>query len=186
MYILDNLAPLDLESDDAPTHPEPPKYEFKDKADEVKQAEDFEGEFLEHLESDDELMHYGVKGMKWGVRKDRGANRVTVGERLKGARAKAKAEVKRLRTPQNQSADSKRATHLKAKKVHELSNRQIQDLTKRLELERKHAQLTARQPGVVEKWLKDAGNQKLVMSAAQTYIPKLILANQQRMMEKTS
>jgi hypothetical protein len=62
-----------------------------------------------------ELLHYGVPGMKWGRRKARGAA-------LSG------------RSP---SADHKDARELQRKKVYELSNEELQRLTKRLDLEQK-------------------------------------------------
>ena len=59
-------------------------------------------EFVEHSEDDDEegesLEHYGVKGMKWGVRKeeDRAGSRPTSGEKAaaKGGHAVEKADKK--------------------------------------------------------------------------------------------
>ena len=73
------------------------------------------------MDADDFISHYGKKGMKWGVRKSRGSNKV-------GA-----------------SKDAKRAgtTLKKAKKssVKSLTNKEIKDLTTRIELERKYSSL---------------------------------------------
>lgn len=62
-----------------------------------------------------ELKHYGVLGMKWGVR--------------------------RKRTP---SADSVRAKNLRKKKTSELSNQELKELNNRLQLEQNHKNLTKR------------------------------------------
>lgn len=61
----------------------------------------------------DELYHYGIKGMKWGHRK----------------------------APVKVSADSKRASMLRKKKISELSNAELRDLNTRMELERRYAQM---------------------------------------------
>lgn len=68
------------------------------------------------------LAHYGVRGMRWGVRKDRGGRRKT-------------------------SADYDEVAPLKKKKVHELSNAELKKLTERMQLEQNLAGLRAKQGG---------------------------------------
>lgn len=70
---------------------------------------------------DDFLAHYGVKGMKWGVRKDRVK---------KGRKAKRQAS--------DQHIESRR---IKQKKLSEMSNDEIATLNRRLQLERQYLQL---------------------------------------------
>lgn len=48
-------------------------------------------------EVDDFLAHYGVKGMKWGVRKDRGVPRAGRAKRSSGTVAKPKKSAGRVR-----------------------------------------------------------------------------------------
>lgn len=61
------------------------------------------------------LAHYGVKGMKWGVRRQR--NRVRV------------------------SSDYKRTAHLRGRKPSELTDRQLKAVTSRINLELNYSRL---------------------------------------------
>lgn len=89
---------------------------------------------------DDFLAHYGVKGMKWGVRRKRGSNGLV-------------------------STEAERASQLleKVKKeggVQSLSNKELGDLNKRLQLERQYSQLIMPKPGpgkIVTDFLADVG-----------------------------
>lgn len=67
---------------------------------------------------DDFLAHYGVKGMKWGRRKNRPGVKTTP-----------------------TSADHREAQRYRAKKPSQLTNNQLKKLTTRMELERKYNQL---------------------------------------------
>lgn len=86
---------------------------------------------------DDVLEHYGIKGMKWGVRRS--------DEQLARARGRRKEKGEPV-TPTKKSADAKKAAAAKdiAKKegVGALSNDQLQDLNKRLNLEQQYSKLT--------------------------------------------
>jgi len=71
-----------------------------------------------------ELKHYGKKGMKWGVVRQRGANgRVT---------SKVVSE------------DHARSRELKAKPRSQMSNKELEDLNKRLQLEKTNNELQSR------------------------------------------
>ena len=72
-------------------------------------------EFVEHSEDDEaDLAHYGVKGMKWGVRNedDRAGSRPTKGEKAaaKGGRSAEKADKKWERSIQVRAAISMKDT----------------------------------------------------------------------------
>ena len=67
------------------------------------------------MDCNNELYHYGIPGMRWGVRKT----------------------SKR----RNDSKDAADARQLKKKKVNEMSNDDLQKLNKRQELEKKHKEL---------------------------------------------
>lgn len=79
---------------------------------------------------DEILEHYGVPGMKWGVRKDRSS---------RAAKKAAKS------APKEMSDDAKKAAatqaKAKAKSVSALSNQEIQQYTQRVNLERQYASL---------------------------------------------
>ena len=76
-----------------------------------------------------ELTHWGVKGMKWGVRKDR--IRTSKRDRM--------------------SADAREASMLKKKKVSEMSNAELQKLNNRVQLEQNYARLN---PNAVKRGIK--------------------------------
>lgn len=85
---------------------------------------------------DNELYHYGVKGMKWGVRKSRSSS-----------------GKKRSKT-YGWSKDAKRANNLKRKSVHQMTNAELKELNKRMELENNYKRLN---PSKVKKGLLIAG-----------------------------
>lgn len=73
-----------------------------------------------------ELYHFGVKGMKWGVRKDR----------------KRSASTKRSRSD---SSDYRESRNLLTKSPNQLSNAQLRKLNERLNLEQQYSNLTTTQ-----------------------------------------
>ena len=100
---------------------------------------------LEHsdMSDSDSLAHYGVKGMKWGVRKSEGSGptAATAIQKRPGAKVKAKGGE-----GHPASEDAKRAAEnvRKAKKSRPdaLSNAELQDAIKRMQLEQQFAQLS--------------------------------------------
>lgn len=80
----------------------------------------------------DELYHYGILGMKWGVRRSE-----TQLSRVRGRK-------------KNDSDDYKQASELKKKKISELSNAELRKLNERTQLERQYSQLN---PNAVKKGL---------------------------------
>ena len=77
--------------------------------------------------NNDELYHYGVLGMRWGVRKKSSGRR---------------------------SADAEEASNLKRKRVDEMSNDELGKLNRRQQLEQQHKQLN---PGKIAKGILIAG-----------------------------
>ena len=109
----------------------------------------------------DHLEHFGVKGMKWGVRKDRSKTSATTGRRFHRQRV--------------DSEDYTRVKPLRKKKPSELSNKEMQDLVYRLNLERQYSQLTKRQPTALEKFARDVtvgvAQQAIIDTARNTVAP---------------
>ena len=76
-----------------------------------------------NFKMDDELMHYGVLGMRWGVR-----------------RSGSSGSSRRKRKQINLSEDAKNAKTLKKKKLDEMSNAELRKLNERQNLERNYKQ----------------------------------------------
>lgn len=83
--------------------------------------------------TESELYHYGIKGMKWGVRKSR--------SRIGSPRKK------RSKTD-GWSDDAKEAYRIKKKKVNQMSNAELRKVNERRNLERNYKQLN---PNVVKR-----------------------------------
>lgn len=95
---------------------------------------------LSEIPKSDELRHFGVQGMRWGVRKPRPSRSDSI-----------KIKTKTPPPPDNRSDDSKRAQSLRSKKVSELSNDELRTLNQRVELERKFKDLN---PNKVQKGIQ--------------------------------
>ena len=79
------------------------------------------------------LMHYGVLGMKWGVRKDRSSG------------------SSRKRGKSSWSDDAREARAIKKKKVKQMSNAELKKLNERTRLEQEYSRLN---PNVISKGWK--------------------------------
>lgn len=87
-----------------------------------------------------ELYHFGVKGMKWGVRKDR----------------KRSVSSKRSRSD---SKDYTESRDLLKKSPNKLSNAEIRKINERLNLEQQYSNLTTSQKQKGNRFIDKLGNQ---------------------------
>lgn len=85
----------------------------------------------------DELKHYGVLGMKWGVRKDR-----------------SKGSTRKRKSKSTVSADYKTAKALKKRGTKNLSNEEMRKVIERMNLEKQYKNLSKRELTSGEKWAR--------------------------------
>lgn len=78
-----------------------------------------------------ELTHFGIPGMKWGIRR------------------------KRPSGPDTSSEDHRTASSLKKKKLSEMSNEELKKLTTRLQLEKQYKDLTKVEVDAGRKFMSD-------------------------------
>jgi 2'-5' RNA ligase len=128
-------------------------------------------EFLASLGfiGEDELEHYGVKGMRWGVRREREAPSAVTPTAASvvphGAKRKTKIEVAggenhHAHEDAIKVAESK--VKLKRSGVNALSNKELQDMAKRLQLENQVAMLnSSRATKFIQRQLEQQGQQTI-------------------------
>lgn len=107
----------------------------------------------------DELMHFGVKGMKWGVTKKDRSREVTVSQEP-GKRVKATGGYGKAASGDAKAAAKTRQV-ARASSVDALSNKQLKALNERMNLEQNYRQLAS----------KDAESRK---SAGQKFVSSLL------------
>lgn len=78
----------------------------------------------------DELYHYGIPGMKWGVRKAKSS--------------KSGGLFSRKKKRDTSSEDSKEVAKIRKKKLHQMTNEDLKTANKRLEMETKYRELTGK------------------------------------------
>lgn len=86
-------------------------------------AEEFVSNFLTRNEEGPAVEHYGVLGMKWGVRKDRGSSA--------------------SRRRRSGSKDYQTTKNLRSKRRSSLTNQELKKVNQRLQLERTYSDLTS-------------------------------------------
>lgn len=135
---------------------------------------------------EDVLAHYGVKGMRWGVRKaERSSSDVTA--RVVSTKLKGKTKVKTVggkKLPAHKDAVDAAVSKQRLKKSGPaaLSNRELQELQRRMNLEIQVANLSAQQTSggkqLVKKLLKQNGEKqasRIVDAKATEIVDKKIL-----------
>lgn len=123
------------------------------------------------------LEHYGIKGMKWGVRRDRRTL-----DRLAGRTTSEESSKKTTNSDKNQTKKAQRRSDVRNRR--NLSDRDIRGKIDRLKLERELSKLTAEDlspiRSKVTQMLSDAGWQvgKNVSVAVLTVLTRKYLAGE--------
>lgn len=105
--------------------------------------------FLRRYTMNDELYHYGIKGMKWGVRK---------GRKSGGLGKKLKKKFRAAKTIFQNASGSRSSNALRAyrkKDINRMSNKDLQTAINRMNLEKQYRSLTKRDLTVGNRLAKD-------------------------------
>lgn len=121
----------------------------------------------------DDILHFGVKGMKWGVRKKRGSSSSSSSEGGKGGK------------PVSEDA-SKAHGHKTVAKKHgtdALGNKELQELVTRMNLEQQYGRLSSQNKGrgakgarFVAEMLANVGKQQVTKLASDAIGQQLAVA----------
>lgn len=105
--------------------------------------------------SDYELYHYGIPGMKWGIRRSQ----------------KKLARINKKSKRQNWSEDATTAATIKTKKVKQMSNAELKKINERIRLEKEYSNLTKSNPSAGRKFVNEVARE-LSKDAAKNAIKK--------------
>lgn len=136
----------------------------------------------------DELMHYGVPGMKWGVRKKyepKGRKKgKTNAQRIYEA-AKEKSEARKAKKAAVKEVQVQRNRKVAKRSVRDMSDDELRTAINRMQMERTYAQLTAKEVNKGKKFVSDvlynsakATATKITTEAMTNAVKKLIKQGQ--------
>ena len=97
----------------------------------------------ENFKMDNELYHYGVLGMKWGVRRSQ----------------KQLARINKKAKRQNWSEDAVNAAKVRTKSVKQMSNAELRKLNERTRLENEYSNLRKGKPSAGRKFVSEVGRE---------------------------
>lgn len=123
--------------------------------------------------NENELYHYGVKGMRWGVRRDRSSNKgsVDLGKAKKKTEAAGRI-VNESRNINNTVSKTKinKARRKEFAKASQMSDKELRDRVNRLNMEQQYVNLTTNQMNAgkmnVDRVLSNVGTAITVTNSA--------------------
>ena len=104
-----------------------------------------------------ELMHYGIKGMKWGVRRYQNKDGTLTAAGKKREREQTKGWSK----------EAKEARRIKRKSVNQMTNKELQTLNRRLDLEANYKRLN---PSAAQRGLAYVGTAAAAIGTVNTLV----------------
>lgn len=125
---------------------------------------------------DEELYHYGVKGMKWGVRRTRAQLGHDTGTKRKKSSVVSRVKERLTKKKKSATEDSETTEmhkSTKKKKLSEMSDQELRQTIDRMRLEQQYAQLNPQKVSAGKKFFEKAVNEVIVPSvtnAAKSYI----------------
>lgn len=98
--------------------------------------------------SDEDVLHYGVLGMRWGIRKDAFGRRK--GKAIKGTDAATREGTKKRRKKAKKGSSEPETPRREA-----LTDDELRNLNNRIKMEQEYARLTAKQKTAVQTVIRD-------------------------------
>lgn len=98
---------------------------------------------MSYFDPDNEIVHYGVLGMKWGVRKDRRKSGTSASSKVRKAAAKTRGAAKKVRKNLDASKAEEhiRVRTLQKKRTSNLTTDELKFINERLRLEQEYDRL---------------------------------------------
>lgn len=126
------------------------------------------------------IMHYGVKGMRWGVRK----KRPTSSGKRKG-KTNAQRIYERIAGKKESSSKPKPSTSSRKRKASEMSDEELRSVINRMQMERTYAQLTAKEVSKGRKFVNDVLYNS-AKATATTYATKAMTKAVEKLLRNSS
>lgn len=128
----------------------------------------------------DAIAHYGVKGMKWGVRKQR----PTSSGKRKG-KTNAQRIYERITKKKESPAKPKPAVSSRKKRASEMSDEELRSVINRMQMERTYAQLTSKEVSKGRKFVNDVLYNS-AKATATTYTTKAMTKAIEKLLKNSS
>ena len=140
--------------------------------------------------STNELAHYGVKGMKWGIRKRRTSSGNS-SKRKKSSKRSLLSMFKRNKKVSNTQSKSRNTQQEQTKKkvnISELSDDELKKMVTRMQLEKTYSQLNPKQVTVGERIIKAMSDGAIsgLQNATQNTVSNFLTNAMKEMMEESS